>query len=93
MALFNLSEKKEVFDSLKRRNYLPLLKNQKTSLKRKVKNGERFAREYDNIFFEEMVFKVQSSGIINFTDSFRTLNQSRKISDHLPVWIEMSLKN
>ncbi|UZR93398.1 endonuclease/exonuclease/phosphatase family protein [Chondrinema litorale] len=91
MGDFNQSEKHEAFDNLKKENYLPTITKQKTSLKMKVKNGQKLAKEYDNIFYEKDFFKIQASGIINFADSFRTLKEARKISDHIPIWIEIKV--
>lgn len=58
----------------------------KTSLKKtKTKNGY-LSRAYDNIFTKNTV-DVCLSGIIDFVPAKKTLENARKISDHLPVFI------
>lgn len=104
MGDFNLSEEKEAFDPLKEDGYQPVLKDQKTSLKMKLKdNGEYLNKEYDNIFVESAVLDFKASGIIDFVEVYRrqqneeplsqeTLSLARKISDHLPIWADVNFK-
>ncbi|MFZ2193276.1 MAG: endonuclease/exonuclease/phosphatase family protein [Candidatus Moraniibacteriota bacterium] len=62
----------------------------KTSLKSKLKDGNYYMREYDNIFVRGNITICQV-GILDFVPSFSDLSVARKISDHLPVFIEFIL--
>lgn len=88
---FNCPQSHTVFNPLKKMGYQPILVNQKTSLKQKCKNQECLASEFDNIFYKTSKTKNISSGIIPFYKSFGSLKEARKISDHIPIWIEFSL--
>lgn len=92
MGDFNLSQKHYAFDELKALGYQPVLVDQRTSLRMRRKDGQHLANEYDNIFFETMALQAGASGVIDFTGEFRTLRQAREISDHLPVFMEVSWK-
>ncbi|QQS30534.1 MAG: endonuclease/exonuclease/phosphatase family protein [Sphingobacteriales bacterium] len=90
---FNLSEKNEVFDGLKCKGIHPVLKNQKTSLKRKPDaKGRYLYSEYDNIFYKSTTLGLIKSGVVDFVPDFENLESARKISDHLPVWCEIFWK-
>ena len=89
MGDFNLSQKAKAFDGLKSKGYRPVLLNQKTSLKTKVKDGEHLAQEYDNVFYENAALQNLKRGVIDFAKDFGTLKEARNISDHLPVWCEL----
>ena len=86
---FNLAESHYAFDELKEAGYLPVITDQKTSIRMKRKDGQHLANEYDNIFFEAAPLRTSASGIVDFTSEFRTLKQAREISDHLPVFTEV----
>ena len=87
---FNLSQKHEAFQDLKKLNYSPTISNQRTSLKRKVKDSVFLAQEYDNIFFDRQDLELLESGVLHFYKDFGTLKEARKISDHIPVWVKIS---
>ncbi len=87
---FNCPESHSVFTPLKKMGYTPLLYNQKTSLKKNSKNGEALASEFDNIFYNKKVKKIDG-GVIHFYKAFSSLQEARKISDHIPVWMVFSL--
>ena len=87
---FNCPESHSVFTPLKKMGYTPLLNNQKTSLKKNSKNGEALASEFDNIFYNKKVKKIDG-GVIHFYKAFSSLQEARKISDHIPVWMVFSL--
>lgn len=86
---FNTSEKNTVFNPLKKMNYLPVLKNQKTSLRTKCLDSGCLASEYDNIFYNVAVFNLKASDIIHFYKDFNDLKQARKISDHVPIFVTL----
>jgi deoxyribonuclease-1-like protein len=88
---FNLSESHTVFNPLKGMGYLPVLNNQKTSLKMKCKNGDCLASEFDNVFFKRQTIKLLRSGIVPFYKSYSSLAEARLISDHVPIYIEIEL--
>ena len=88
---FNLDEDDEAWDPLRALGYAQALDDQPTSLRRKRRdepNGH-LANEYDNIFYEEAVLRATRAGIIDFTTSFETLREARRISDHLPVYMDV----
>lgn len=92
MGDFNLSEKNPAFLSLKNLGYQPAVKGSKTSLRMEVKDGSVLANEYDNIFFNERKVVKVSAGTINFTPNFPTLKEAREISDHIPVWLTIKVR-
>lgn len=89
---FNCPQSHSVFNPLKKTGYTSILQNQKTSLKKKCKNNNCLASEFDNIFYKKEALDYINSGIIPFYESFPTLQEARKISDHIPIWFEFSLK-
>ncbi|WP_343589534.1 endonuclease/exonuclease/phosphatase family protein [Flavobacterium sp.] len=88
---FNCPEKHSVFNPLKKMGYDSVLKNQKTTLKHKCKNNICLASKFDNIFYKTLNLKVNNSGIIKFYEDFDSLQSAKKISDHIPIWVEFSL--
>ncbi|WET01477.1 endonuclease/exonuclease/phosphatase family protein [Flavobacterium sp. YJ01] len=88
---FNCPEKHTVFNPLKKMGFAPVLKNQKTTLKQKCKNNICLASEFDNIFYKISNLKVHNSGVLKFYEDFDSLQEARKISDHIPIWFEFSL--
>ncbi len=87
---FNCSQSHTVFFPLKKMGYLPILVNQKTSLKKECVNGDCLASEFDNIFYNTKIKKL-NSGILPFYKNFNSLKEARMISDHIPIWFEFSL--
>lgn len=88
---FNCPEKHTVFFPLKKMGYDSVLKNQKTTLKLKCKNDICLASEFDNIFYKTSSLKITNSGIIKFYEDFESLQEARKVSDHIPIWFEFQL--
>ncbi|KAF2333033.1 endonuclease/exonuclease/phosphatase family protein [Flavobacterium ginsenosidimutans] len=88
---FNCPEKHTVFIPLRKMGYNSVLKNQKTTLKHKCKNNICLASEFDNIFYKSSSMKVINSGVIKFYEDFDSLQAARKVSDHIPIWFEISL--
>lgn len=88
---FNLDEDHEAFDGLRRYGYVQVLDDQPTSLRRKRRDGPNghLANEYDNIFVESAALRVSRGGVADFTTSFSTLREARRISDHLPVHVDI----
>lgn len=88
---FNCPQSHTVFNPLKKMGYLPTLENQKTSLKQKCINNQCLASEFDNIFYHSSKIKLINKGIIHFYKDFNSLKEARRVSDHIPIWIEFSL--
>ena len=88
---FNLSASHSVFNPLKKAGYPPALVNQKTSLRQKCIKGDCLASEYDNFFFRESRINCIQAGINPFYTFFPELKEARKVSDHLPVFLEFSM--
>lgn len=88
---FNCPQSHTVFNPLKKMGYKPTLINQKTSLKQKCENDVCLASEFDNMFYNSLKINTLNSGIISFYKSFNSLKEARKISDHIPIWVEFSL--
>jgi len=90
MGDFNLSQKNEAFNALKDYGYRPVVKDEKTSLKRKMNDGGTYvSNPFDNIFVEGQVFTQKAAGVVDFVQQFNSLESARKISDHLPVWVRI----
>lgn len=87
---FNCPQSHTVFNPLRKIGYKPILINQKTSLKKKSKNGQYLASEFDNIFYNKKVKNI-NTGVIHFYKNFTTLKDARVISDHIPIWFEFSI--
>lgn len=92
---FNCAQSNPVFDLLKDQRYEVAFAGQKTTLKQECKLDECLASEYDNIFFPSQCFSRKSSGIVPFYLNFDgNMLKARKISDHVPVFVELDfLKN
>ncbi|MDR7373006.1 endonuclease/exonuclease/phosphatase family protein [Flavobacterium aquidurense] len=92
MGDFNCPQSHTVFNPLKKSGYTAILQNQKTSLKQKCKNDGCLASEFDNIFYKTSSLDYKNSGIISFYQNFNSLQEARKISDHIPIWFEFFVK-
>ena len=88
---FNCPQSHTVFTPLKNMGYESTLKGQKTSLKKNRKNGENLASEFDNMFYNKKVKKIDG-GVIHFYTAFSSLQEARKISDHIPIWMVFSVE-
>lgn len=88
MGDFNCPESHTVFNPLKKLGFMPAFTGQKTTLKQHCKKGDCLASAYDNIFYPEDKFKKLTSGIISFYTTIQW-NMVRKVSDHLPVFVEL----
>jgi len=84
---FNLNETHDVWRPFYRMGFRSALKNQKTTLKRNCKDEIYVNHPIDNFYFDSGI-KILSSGKIDFVKSCENLDRARKISDHLPVFME-----
>jgi endonuclease/exonuclease/phosphatase family metal-dependent hydrolase len=91
MGDFNCPQSHSVFNPLRKMGFASALVNQKTSLKRIIKNSQYLASEFDNIFYPKSNIKKLASGVILFYQNFQSLKVARTISDHCPIWMEFSL--
>ncbi|NHM05699.1 endonuclease/exonuclease/phosphatase family protein [Flavobacterium sp. CYK-4] len=88
---FNCPQSHTVFNPLKKMGYKSIFIGQKTSLKNECKGKDCLASEFDNIFYDSNKIKPIKSGAIHFYDKFSSLKEARQISDHIPIWFELSL--
>jgi deoxyribonuclease-1-like protein len=88
---FNLPQSHTVFNPLKKMGYRSALTGQKTSLKQECVNDNCLASEYDNFYFEASRLQVLKTGILHFYRDFESMKAARKISDHVPVYLQLSL--
>lgn len=85
---FNCPQSHTVFNPLKKMGYQSILVNQKTSLKKECKNSHCLASEFDNMYYNASKIRVEKAGIIPFYKNFNSLKDARKISDHIPIWVQ-----
>ncbi len=90
MGDFNCPQNHTVFNPIKKMGFEPAFVRIKTTLKMKCKNGCT-ASEFDNIFYKKSSVKAKTKGVLDFYKSFPDLHETRKISDHLPIWAELEL--
>ena len=90
---FNAPQSHTVFNPLKKMGYQSILVGQKTSLKKECREDLCLASEFDNIFFNAATIKHLNSGVIHFYKCFNSLQEARKISDHIPIWFEFAVAN
>lgn len=89
---FNCPQSHSVFIPLKKMGYVSVFTNQKTSLK-KDRNGEdSLASEFDNLWYNSAKCRLVSFNVILFYKQFSDLERTEKISDHIPIGAEISLK-
>lgn len=86
---FNCSQSNAVFNPLKALGYRPVFIGQKTTLRQECFNGECLASEFDNIFINPGRQQLGSSGVILFYNLCENMMMAGKISDHVPVWVEL----
>lgn len=89
---FNCPQSHTVFNPLKKMAYFPILQKQKTTLKQKCIGENCLASEFDNMFYKTDSIAFINSGIIPFYTKFNSLKEARRISDHIPIWFEFSIK-
>ncbi len=85
---FNCPQSHTVFNPLKSMGYISVFKNQKTSLKKECNRDTCLASEFDNIWFDGKKNKVVNRKAIHFYENFQSLDEARKISDHIPIVVE-----
>lgn len=88
---FNCPETHSVFNPLKKMGYFPAFENQKTTLRSQCTEQDCLASPYDNMYYRLDKIKIVQQGILPFYLHFYSLNDARKISDHIPIWIQFDL--
>ncbi len=88
---FNCPQSHSVFNPLTKMGYNSILVNQKTTLKKIVKKNQYLTSEFDNMFYNSSKVTVKNAGVILFFTGFASLQEARKISDHIPIWVEFYL--
>lgn len=88
---FNLPENHTVFNPLRKMGYTTAHNNQKTSLRTQCDVNEEndcLSKVYDHFLFHSEKINLIDSGVILFYEDFEQIKEARKISDHIPIWME-----
>lgn len=88
---FNCPQSHTVFNPLKSMGYTPVFTGQKTSLRVTCIQNDCLASEFDNIFYHKNNQTLIDSGVIHFYRDFASMEEARKISDHVPIYAVFSL--
>jgi deoxyribonuclease-1-like protein len=88
---FNVPETHTVFNPLKKIGYKSALTGQKTTMKMKCVPATCLASEYDNIFYNSQKIILIDSGVELIYKSFPNMVAVRRISDHIPIWMEFDI--
>ncbi len=89
---FNCPQYHTVFNPLKTIGYIPILKNQKTSLREKCINDDCLSSEFDNMFYNSSKNTLIEAGVRLFYKGFLTFEEARLVSDHLPIYFKFLLR-
>lgn len=95
MGDFNLVDHHTVFNPLKNKGYKLAFDGQKTSLKMKCdtqKENDCLSKVYDHFIFPSKKLDVLKKGVIHFYKDFEDIKLARKVSDHIPIWIEFEIE-
>lgn len=87
---FNLNERHPVWNALYEQGFNPAVRNSKTTLKHKCAMGNYLSHAIDNIYYSSKISFV-NSGVVDYIEKCKNLETARKISDHLPVFLEFSI--
>ncbi len=87
---FNTNENDAIFSLFKKSGYSVATTNKKTTLKLSCVSGSYLNYVIDNIFYSKNITKVKG-GVIDFVKACDELTKARKLSDHLPVYLEFKL--
>lgn len=83
---FNLDERHSVWEPFYELGMKSALKNSPTTLKRKCMESQYLNHAIDNIYFYPGIRKTAAE-TIDFVGTCENLEQARRISDHLPVFM------
>lgn len=87
---FNLNERHSVWSDLYQQGFNPALKDSKTTLKWKCLKNNYLNHAIDNIYYSKNIAFV-NSGVLDYIATCENLAAARKISDHLPVFLEFNM--
>jgi deoxyribonuclease-1-like protein len=83
---FNLDDKHAIWNSFYRKGYKSALTNTPTTLKTKCDLGNYLNDAIDNLYFSNSITVIES-GSIDFVRDCKNLENARKLSDHLPIFM------
>lgn len=90
MGDYNLDDTHPVWQPLKQQGFLPAISQSPTTLKRSCNEaGEYLNYAIDNIFYPERYFQLVRAGKVDLVRDCSRLGEVRKVSDHLPVFLEV----
>ena len=89
---FNCSHLSTAFNKLYNYHFKNALIKTATTLKMTPQKGSHLANQYDNFFYESREIEIAYPLCIDFSNRFNSLKEARRISDHLPISISLSLK-
>lgn len=89
---FNLNEEHAVWKPFYSKGFKSALKNQRTTLKTKCKNGDYLSHPIDNVYFTSGIKMLQANSL-DFVNTCENLESARAISDHLPVYMEFKIRD
>lgn len=89
---FNCPETHTVFNPLKKMGYASAFENQKTTLRSNCLQKDCLASPFDNMYYPSQKIKITQKGILPFYEQFQNLNEARKVSDHVPIWIQFTIE-
>jgi deoxyribonuclease-1-like protein len=82
---FNCPQSHSVFTPLMSAGYNPIVREQKTTLKRGCRSKDCLASEYDNIFYPFSKMRSVKASVVHFQLLTGPSLQPEAISDHLPL--------
>lgn len=89
---FNLNEGHAVWNEFYKRGFEVALKNTPTTLKRRCSNNNYQNYPIDNFYIRSKDFIIKRSSTIDFVNDCDSLKKKRRMSDHLPVLVELGIK-
>lgn len=88
---FNRSEEHPVFDALERQGYRPAILGQPTTLKHYCDDrGNYLNHAIDNVYLPGGCLPATRAGVLDLVEDCTRLEEVRRWSDHLPVWVEIA---
>lgn len=90
---FNTNENNSIYQTLYALNYVAVVRNTPTTLKRKCYAKKYKNHAIDNIFMPTDHFEILESDVVDWIKSCDRLLYARTISDHLPVYLKFQWKN
>lgn len=88
---FNLNEEHIVWDGLYKLGFMSAVKNTKTTLKITCKDGKYLNYSIDNIYYHSGFAKSIQANHVDFVENCEYLENARKLSDHLPVFLDCNI--